>query len=221
MGKRKANTNNDERATFDDFFNDVKNGLSSEDLGNSVDGWVENFNNAILGDSDDEEDEEDGTEMELDFDDLEDDEDETDFEDEEFDDDGTEMELDFDDLEDDEDETDFEDEEFDDDETDFEDGELDDDEDELDEDDCCKCGCGHCNCCDDDEDDEELEDYDYLDMYLNVLECLRDNGIPVEQAIEYLKDSDLCYEAALDSVQMLMNKLEPVDIIKIAMRGLV
>lgn len=196
MGKRKANTNNDERATFDDFFNDVKNGLSSEDLGNSVDGWVENFNNAILGDSDDEEDEEDGTEMGLDLDDLEDDEDE------------------------DYDETDFEDEELDDDETDFEDTDV--DEDELDKDDCCKCGCGHCNCCDDDdEDDEELEDYDYLDMYLNVLECLRDNGIPVEQAIEYLKDSDLCYEAALDSVQMLMNKLEPVDIIKIAMRGLV
>ena len=195
MGKRKANTNNDERATFDDFFNDVKNGLSSEDLGNSVDGWVENFNNAIFGDSDDEKDEEDGTEMELDLDDLEDDEDETDFEDEELDDD----------------------------ETDFEDAdEIDVDEDELDEDDCCTCGCGHCNCCDDDdEDDEELEDYDYLGMYLNVLECLSDNGIPVEQAIEYLKDSDLCYEAALDSVQMLMNKLEPVDIIKIAMRGLV
>ena len=206
MGKRKANTNDDERATFDDFFNDVKNGLSSEDLGNSVDGWVENFNNAIFGDSDDEEDEEDGTEMELDLDDLEDDEDETDFEDEELDDD----------------EMDFEDEELDD-ETDFEDAdEIDVDEDEFDEDDCCKCGCGHCNCCDDDdEDDEELEDYDYLGMYLNVLECLRDNGIPVEQAIEYLKDSDLCYEAALDSVQMLMNKLEPVDIIKIAMRGLV
>ncbi len=201
MGKRKANTNDDERATFDDFFNDVKNGLSSEDLGNSVDGWVENFNNAILGDSDDEEDEEDSTEMELDFDDLEDDEDETDFEGEELDDD----------------------------ETDFEDAdEIDVDEDELDKDDCCTCGCGHCNCCDeddeeleDDEDDEELEDYDYLGMYLNVLECLSDNGIPVEQAIEYLKDSDLCYEAALDSVQMLMNKLEPVDIIKIAMRGLV
>lgn len=206
MGKRKANTNDDERATFDDFFNDVKNGLSSEDLGNSVDGWVENFNNTIFGDSDDEEDEEDGTEMELDLDDLEDDEDETDFEDEELDDD----------------EMDFEDAELDD-ETDFEDAdEIDVDEDELDEDDCCKCGCGHCNCCDDDdEDDEELEDYDYLGMYLNVLECLRDNGIPVEQAIEYLKDSDLCYEAALDSVQMLMNKLEPVDIIKIAMRGLV
>ena len=204
MGKRKANTNDDERATFDDFFNDVKNGLSSEDLGNSVDGWVENFNNAIFGDSDDEEDEEDGTEMGLDLDDLED---ETDFEDEELDDD----------------EMDFEDEELDDDETDFKDAdEIDVDEDELDEDDCCKCGCGHCNCCDDDdEDDEELEDYDYLGMYLNVLECLRDNGIPVEQAIEYLKDSDLCYEAALDSVQMLMNKLEPVDIIKIAMRGLV
>ena len=198
MGKRKANTNNDERATFDDFFNDVKNGLSSEDLGNSVDGWVENFNNAIFGDSDDEEDEEDGTEMELDLDDLEDDEDE------------------------DYDETDFEDEEPDDDEMDFEDEELDTDEDELDEDDDCQCGCGHCNCCDDDdEDDEELEEYDYLGMYLNVLECLSKNGIPVEQAIEYLKDSDLCYEAALDSVQMLMNKLEPVDIIKIAMRGLV
>ena len=201
MGKRKANTNNDERATFDDFFNDVKNGLSSEDLGNSVDGWVENFNNAILGDSDDEEDEEDGTEMELDFDDLEDDEDETDFEGEELDDE----EMDFEDAD-----------------------EIDVDEDELDKDDCCTCGCGHCNCCDeddeeleDDEDDEELEDYDYLGMYLNVLECLSDNGIPVEQAIEYLKDSDLCCEAALDSVQMLMNKLEPIDIIKIAMRGLV
>lgn len=198
MGKRKANTNDDERATFDDFFNDVKNGLSSEDLGNSVDGWVENFNNAILGGSDDEEDEEDGTEMELDLDDLEDDEEE------------------------DYDEADFEDEEPDDDEMDFEDAdELDTDEDELDEDDCCQCGCGHCNCCDDeDEDAEELEDYDYLGMYLNVLECLSDNGIPVEQAIEYLKDTDLCYEAALDSVQMLMNKLEPVDIIKIAVRGL-
>lgn len=207
MGKRKDNTNNDERATFDDFFNDVKNGLSSEDLGNSVDGWVENFNNAIFGDSDDDEEEEDGTEMELD---LEDDEDE------------------------DYDEADFEDEELDADEMDFEDAdELDVDEDELDGDDCCQCGCGHCNCCDDDEDDEddeeleddeddeELEDYDYLGMYLNVLESLSENGIPVEQAVEYLKDTDLCYEAALDSVQMLMNKLEPVDIIKIAMRGLV
>lgn len=191
MGKRKANTNNDERATFEDFFNDVENSLSSEDLGNSVDSWVENFNDAIFGDSDDNE--EDGSEMELDL------------EDEDYD------------------EADFEDEEPDDDEMDFEDDEeLDTDEDELDEDAGCQCDCGHCNCCDDDDDeDEELEDYDYLGMYLNVLECLSENGIPVERAIEFLKDSDLCYEAALDSVQMLMNKLEPVDIIKIAVRGLV
>lgn len=210
MGKRKVDKNN-EKATFDDFFNDVEKGLSSEDLGNSVDGWAEDFNKAIFGDSDDEEDTEESTEMELDLDDLGDDEDEdydeTDFEDEEP-----------------YDEMDFEDEELDDDEMDFEDADaLDVEEEELDDEDGCHCNCGNCNCCDDDEDDddEELEDYDYLSMYLNVLECLSEKGIPVDKAIEYLKDSDLCYEAALDSVQMLMNKLEPVDIIKIAMGGLV
>jgi hypothetical protein len=203
VGKRKVDKNN-EKATFDDFFNDVEKGLSSEDLGNSVDGWAEDFNKAIFGDSDDEEDTEESTEMELDLDALEDDEDE----------------------EEDYDETDFEDEEPDNDydEMDFEDADaLDAEEEELDDEDGCHCGCGNCNCCDDDEDDddEELEDYGYLGMYLNVLECLSEKGIPVDKAIEYLKDSDLCYEAALDSVQMLMNKLEPVDIIKVAMGGLV